>query len=561
MADAEAYVIPIQADGSQAAEAAGQVDALATAIDSTRSVADGMAASVASSSAATAQLASSSSEAAGAAGSAASAISSMGGATSGVDAGGISSVASAADSAASASTRAANEADDLASALKKVDSAADKAAAGLDGIEKESGFMTVKAGELGGAFGALPGPMGKVGAVGFQLMDAFQKVTMSAGPMGAAAIAAGVAFVALAAAGIAATIALAKFAVESNAEAMKALDTATKKAKEGFAGIFKDVRVDGFVHAYEEVLTIFDEGSTEANAMKTLVETLLNPLFDAAAAVGPLLKEVFRGMIWAALQAAIAVVKLRNAILAALPEEARAALKEFAGSIDWVQVAFYGGAVAAGVIAISFAALSVIVGILAIAIGLALFSAVMIVALPFILVAIAVAAVIAILYGLYVAVTAAIDYLGGLAEAGIAAASGLIDGIVGGIQSGTGQFVDAIRAMAQAGIGALKSALGIASPSKVFAEFGLQTTAGMAQGVDEGTDDVQASLGAMASPEDAGAGGRAVTGSVSRGGDTYQVTIQAPSGDAPAILASFERWFEGRLHATAAQLGGGEVPA
>lgn len=562
MADAEAYVIPIQADGSQAERAAGQIDALATAIDSTRSIADGMASSVASNSVAMASLAASSSEAGAAAGSAAEAISSMGGATSSVDSGGIDSVASAAKEAASASDKATTDVEQLSDALDEVSTAADKASGEFKGLDQAAGGLDIKAGELSGAFGALGGPLGKTGQMGFGVVDAFQKIGASAGPMGAAVIGAVVAFTALAAAGVAATIALAKFAVESNEKAMKSLGDATKKAKEGFASIFKDVRVDGFVHAYEQVLTIFDEGSAEANGMKALVETLLNPLFDAAAAVGPLVKEVFRGMIWAALEAAIVVVKLRNAIMAAIPAEVRAEIKELSASIDWVKIAFYGGAVAAAVIVVTFTALAAIVGVLAVVIGAVLFTAVMIVLAPFILVAVAVAAVIAILYGLYVAVTAAIEYLGGLAEAGVAAASGMIDGIVAGIQSGTGQFVSAIQAMAQAGIGALKSALGIASPSKVFAEFGLNTTAGMAEGVDEGTEDVQSSLAAMASPEDlATAGGTRAGGAVASGGNTYYVTVQAPSGEAPAIVAAFERWFESRLHATAAQLGGGEVPA
>jgi hypothetical protein len=308
--------------------------------------------------------------------------------------------------------------------------------------------------------GDLGGPLGKVGQIGFKTVDALKKVAASLGPVGAAAVVATVAIVALAAAFAVAIVKMAIFAVKSNKLAMDRLTKATDKASASLTALFADVNVEPFVAAYEEVLSLFDEGTEESKALKLLIESILDPLFEAAVVVGPLVKEMFRGMIFAALQAAIVVAKLRIAILKAVPPETREMLAELASQVDWLQVAFYGGAVAIGVIAVALTVLTVVVGVLAAILAGVLLTAVLVVAFPFILLAAAVAAVIAILYVLYAAVTAGIDFLGELAAAGYEAAEAMVDGLVQGIKSGASEFVDAVTAMATDAVNAVKSVLG-----------------------------------------------------------------------------------------------------
>lgn len=60
----------------------------------------------------------------------------------------------------------------------------------------------------------------------------------------------------------------------------------------------------------------------------------------------------------------------------------------------------------------------------------------------------------------------------------------LIHGMVAGIQAGAHWLVSAVKNVCSAAVNAAKSALGIASPSKVFAELGRQTAAGYVAGLD-----------------------------------------------------------------------------
>lgn len=76
--------------------------------------------------------------------------------------------------------------------------------------------------------------------------------------------------------------------------------------------------------------------------------------------------------------------------------------------------------------------------------------------------------------------------------------SNMINGLIGGIKGAAGAFVSSIVGVAKSGVQAAKAALGIASPSKVFADIGLNTGAGMVQGVDASTDSVQASTEGLA---------------------------------------------------------------
>lgn len=92
----------------------------------------------------------------------------------------------------------------------------------------------------------------------------------------------------------------------------------------------------------------------------------------------------------------------------------------------------------------------------------------------------------------------------------------IIQGLVGGL---TGNSVELFHAVAKLSSGIrdkFKSALGIHSPSKVFEEYGKQTTAGYAKGVDGSRDQANAAVGGMvAAPrvnvQGGGGGGNTVT--------------------------------------------------
>lgn len=81
--------------------------------------------------------------------------------------------------------------------------------------------------------------------------------------------------------------------------------------------------------------------------------------------------------------------------------------------------------------------------------------------------------------GIQQAVSAAQSFGGALVSAGV----NLIQGLINGIKSMIGSAVAAVQNVASSVVSAAKGALGIHSPSKVFAELGMYTVAGFANGI------------------------------------------------------------------------------
>lgn len=133
----------------------------------------------------------------------------------------------------------------------------------------------------------------------------------------------------------------------------------------------------------------------------------------------------------------------------------------------------------------------------------------------------------------------------------------MIDGLVNGIAGGATAVLNAMKGVVDGAINGAKKLLGIASPSKVFAEIGMQTGAGMEQGVSGSAGGVRDSLESMVSPPSAGGSGAAPAASAassSRSGATITIILNGVQGATEAIDMIREevtRMFEG----DAAQLG------
>jgi hypothetical protein len=300
------------------------------------------------------------------------------------------------------------------------------------------------------------------------------------------------------------------------ARSLLSLDVQTMKFKENLSKIFAGVKIEGFLKGLQQVLQLMDENSASGKALKAIVEVILNPLFDAASAIGPVVKRVFQGMVIGALLAAIAVLKLRNVLRDMIPQEVRDAMGKFETGAVGMWVAVGVGVAIVGILAVVLAGLSIVLVVIAVAMTMALAPLALLIAAFFILVAVLLAPVIiiALLIAYFDDLKAALSTL---AAAGIEAATGLMSGLVNGILSGKDRVMEALRQVAAGAKAALMGALGIASPSKVFAELGVHTTAGFAQGVDSGAPAVQDSVNAMvsvpaaASSGSAGGGARTIT--------------------------------------------------
>lgn len=117
--------------------------------------------------------------------------------------------------------------------------------------------------------------------------------------------------------------------------------------------------------------------------------------------------------------------------------------------------------------------------------------------------------------------------------------SAIVDGITSGITSGAERVTAAVRGLADNAITTAREALGIASPSRVFAEMGEFTAEGYERGVTRGTEGARDAVGAMVAPPDVAAAGGAVAG---RGGfGVFQVFIDGAGREAAGIVDEMEQ--------------------
>jgi hypothetical protein len=292
-----------------------------------------------------------------------------------------------------------------------------------------------------------------------------------------------------------------------------------QKARENLGRIFAGVNVERFLEALHDVLSVLDQSTITGRALRAIAETALNPLFDALAKLGPIAKGFFQGMVIGALLVAISVLKVRNAFREVFGADV-------ASNIDWIKTAMLVGAGAVGAFV---AILGLLAAALAIVVG------------PFALVA----------YAAYKAYNAL------LGIPWSSAGTFIVDGLVGGITAGVGRVIAAVRGLGQSAMATLKSTLGIASPSKVFAEFGGHTAEGFAQGVEGGSPRVGEAVGSMvAMPSRPSGESRAANVQSKSGGNTYNFYISgvkdAEELKDPSFLARLTEALEGAaLHAGA----------
>ena len=276
-----------------------------------------------------------------------------------------------------------------------------------------------------------------------------------------------------------------------------ALPAQLGRLRENFAKLFADVNIEPFLSGLADLLAMFDQSTAAGRALKMIGTEVFDALFAAAARVLPYIKAFMQGLVIAGLQIYIAIKPVARAISEAFGGTALSSIFSVknaltaAKGIVYVLVAVFGviGAVmGASMTIIGFAirnVLTLIGGIVdAVSWVIDAFSSV------------GEAGSIAwnsITSGLSGALAAVTGFVGGFLEAG----ANIIAGLVEGITSGAGAILSALLAPVKNGIAAVKAALGIASPSRVFAQLGEHTAAGFAEGVDAGAGDVAGSVASM----------------------------------------------------------------
>ncbi|WP_438041448.1 hypothetical protein [Sorangium sp. So ce128] len=261
--------------------------------------------------------------------------------------------------------------------------------------------------------------------------------------------------------------------------------TQLQRAREDVGALFKDVKIDRFLEGLRGVLRLLDQNTVTGRQLKFIAETVLNPIFEAVGTVSPYVQAFFKGMVIGALLVVITVQRLKRSFDDAFGTSTKS-------KVDWLKVSMYAGVAAvallggmllslvpiAGLIALSFVPLGVLVGVIAAGLVLAML------------------AVGAAVFGLYVAFRWAYDAIAGVDFGELGAR--LVDGLVNGITGGVSRLVKAVKGLGSSAVAALESVWKIASPSKVGFEKGDFLGQGVELGVEHSTAGVEAASHGLA---------------------------------------------------------------
>lgn len=312
---------------------------------------------------------------------------------------------------------------------------------------------------------------------------------------------------------------------------MLSLTNQQARLRQGLDSLFRGVRIEAFLGAINEITRSFSQTTATGRALKAIIEALFNPIFEATGVLGPILRRFFQGMVIAVLVLTIGFLRLRNAIRDAIGD------RSFLNQQQLMNAALVAGVVVVGLFVAAVAAMVTVFAIVAAQVA-------------------AFIAVVALVPTLVIAAGASV----GIAIAEIvrwfqrtdfeALAQSMINGLVRGLNRGVSSIRGAVTNLANSASQSFRSALGIASPSSVFAEFGANVTQGFAQGVDETSGLADDAVGSLVdSPTGAGLGGAT---SISIG----DVNINAGETSDPRALAqSFVDELASVLEGVSVELG------
>lgn len=387
----------------------------------------------------------------------------------------------------------------------------------------------------------LSGPLGGTVNQAKEAVEGFKKLSKSLGSAGPY-VAVAAAFVAIAtglalvgAAAIAGVAKVTWWAINLSDE-QGVIKAEMTRLEKGFKKLFSGLKLEKFLSDFSSVVDLFDETNAAGKAIKVVFEDLFQPIVDGSG-----------DMIAAA---RTAFLKLEIMALKAL-----IAIKPYGSTILMVAKAFgVMAAVVTGVVLVVLAAIAANLAIMAVGIGIVITAITAFVAGVVWLSLKLQELTTWISGGIVDAFNAASAWLSSfsLAEVGGNIISGLVNGILGAGPA----VLKALGGVVQGAVDGAKKLLGIASPSKVFAEIGGFTAEGMAVGVEDGAANVQGALETMVSPPEVKAAS-AETGSRGGGGANLSGAVFNFYGvdGAEDARAKFEETLLRVLEGDAAKLG------
>ena len=310
------------------------------------------------------------------------------------------------------------------------------------------------------------------------------------------------------------------------ARQMLSLDVQSRKLQESLAFLTGGLRIEGFLGALNEITQLLSANTASGRALKTMFEALFNPMLDSLQTLGPIAKRFFQGMVIAALELTLAVVKLRLWFK-------RTFGGDLLSGIDKMSIALYAGMFVVAMLAGALIVTAAIIGVVAGAFAAAAAAGVLF------------AWTIGQFVDAYSELKAKSNvFFAGLAAEFIGFGASLAEGLVTGLQRGVARVIGAVRALATTATGTLTDALGIHSPSRVFAGLGMQTSRGFAAGVGMGGGSVESAVSSMASSAVSGVGGGGAARSVSIGELHVHTSATDSRGIAESLRDEVIRVFE-----------------
>jgi hypothetical protein len=295
----------------------------------------------------------------------------------------------------------------------------------------------------------------------------------------------------------------------------ESFDFLKDQAKSAFSHLFEDVAIKPFIDELKKLGEEFAATTPAGKALKFFVNQTFDLLFKTLAKAIPYVTKFFLQMIIWSLKAYIFLKHHFEGI--------SVALKLLAGGMAIILglIGLMAASLAALIgffVGVSVVVYALIAGFIWLAVKAAEFTKSLIDAIPNALKAIEKFAV------------ESWEHLKGWAEHATEAAANFIEGLVLGIESGISKVEDTVSKLGKSAADALKKALGIASPSKVMIEAGMDTGQGFADGLEASTSKAsKAATGLAGSVTDA-TSKDATQGGVS----DMQMSQMSPDAGSPA---------------------------
>lgn len=293
---------------------------------------------------------------------------------------------------------------------------------------------------------------------------------------------------------------------------MRGLSMISTKLRESFQALFVDVNLEPLLTGLFRLTQLLSQNTESGRALRAIVTAMLTPLIGEIASTARPMEYFLKELVILALRAAIGVLRIRNAIQATFGSGILGRLMSSQRAMEFFRVA----AIAVGIVVVALAA------------GVAFLTAAFIGAItPLMLIA----------YAYYRGwqateqLRASLPKLRELLQPSfwVSAGESIIDGIVAGLVAGAARLRTAVLGMARDTLGTFRDALGIRSPSTVFAALGVAIPQGVAQGIDRGAQEATSAAGDMVST--AAQGVASVQGGPSRSITVGEIHIHVGEGE------------------------------